>query len=611
MDGMGLSASLLQPVQEKKKEEKKYEAPREKQGKNLLEDVAYLKADGEIPVPFGKTEEGKIVVHDIHDVPHMVVCGYTGAGKTAFIQTMLATIVSKTSSKKIGFVIFDSKHVEYLPFQSAPHLCLPIISDPNKAISTINYYAAEAKTRLQAFASCGKKELAGYNFYCERMGKEGFQEVFIVLDDFSTIKADKDTIMNVLDILRNGRIVGIHLIIVSSVATAKVLQKDLLSNIPCRISFCLSSKAESKIVLEEGGAENLFVPGEMIVKLPGSIEKCQSAHATEDNITKVVRQIKADSTKNVISLGNAAAGLFTEKFISTAFDGNSNKQNTINNTQEAPQEDSFDIYVPRAGQIIIEKGRASIGLLQRELKIGFNWASRIMDQLEELGVVGEEQGTTPRKLLMTMDEWKDVCQKHGWVINESPRNLGASLGRDVLRTLYKDGQPSYGNIGKSVGKASGSSLQSSINGQFKSDYLKNRDSDTSKDDEEDKYERIPLRDFPDVQVGESTIGVNDNLIKYTVPIMTRLGKGTATPSFNGSMVEKIIYKKPTFTQKGYLTFTFPPDIKISNDNPYLFTATSENISDVIKIEFDKNDAKILWLVAKQISEDIQVPITVL
>ena len=565
MDGMGLSASVQQPIQEKSIE----------QNENLLDSDAYLSSDAEIPVPFGKTESGTVIVHDIHDIPHMLICGFTGSGKTAFVQTVLATIATKVSSSKVGFIIYDSRQVEYISFQNSPHMCFPVITDSGKAISVINYYATETRTRLQTFASCGKKELAGYNLYCERMGKKGFQEIFFVLDDFATIKADKATIMSILDILRNGRIAGIHMIIVSSVASARVLQKDLLSNIPCRISFCLASKAESKVVLEEGGAEDLFVPGEMMMKYQGRIEKCQCAHSAEENISNVIRQTKAEAFSDVISLGKVAADLFSEKIV-TSIKERSVAPKVIEEThyESKSDDESYDSYIPEAGKIILDKGRASVGLLQRELKLGFNRASEIMNQLHELGLVGEEKGVTPRKVLMTHSEWDEVCREHGWTPARATSVPRATLGREILKQLKQE-------------------------------------QENDSENEENQYERIPLRSFPDVKIGNSTIGVNDNLIKYSVPVMTRLGQGTLTPEFNGSMVKGIIYKKPTLTQKGFLTFTFPPDIKISNPSPHLFTATNDNISDVIKIEFGKEDANVLWLIAKQISEDIQVPITVL
>ena len=530
-------------------EEKQIEVKRSK--RNILETEEFLNATGEIVVPIGKDAQGKIIVEDLHEIPHMLVCGYTGSGKSSFVETILSTISTRYSSNRINFIIYDSKVLEYSAFNNVPHLNRPIVTDRIAAIDLIKAVSDESKKRLQQFAAVGKRELYAYNAYCESVGKEGYPELFFVLDDFSTINVGKETLMSLLEILRDGRIVGVHLVIVSSVASAKILQKDLLSNIPCKVAFCVSTKAESKVVLEDNGAENLFVPGEMIYKVRNNRIKCQCVHAEDDNIRRVLANVVARDGSNLKSLGGMAATIF----------GTNVKPRQI--TKAVPNvnvepEYSYDMLISEAAEAVLRNNTLSIAQLQRMFKIGFNRAARIADQLEELGLVGEEKGYSPRKVLLTVDEWNKICKEKG-------------LKGVTSKTL----RPGWGS------------------------------------EDKDEGPEIKLRDYPKIQIGETTISVSDSHIKYSIQVMTPMGSGTMTPSFSGDIVTGIIYKKPRFFSKGYLMFKYKSDVNIVNSTPHLVNANKQNLSDITKIEFGQDEANTVWLFAKQISEDTHIAITVI
>ena len=214
---------------------------------NLLDSDAYLSATGKINIPIGKTDTGEVIVRDLDVIPHILVCGFTGSGKTSFVQTTLAVICKDKPKDDVRLVIYDSKGVEYTAFRNAPQLLIPIIIDRDNAIKAITDLANESQERFKCFAELGCKDLEKYN---QRVsGRERKPIIIMILDDYSALDLDRNSLYEFQTILKNGRIAGIHLIVVSSISASKVLQKELISNIPCRISFKLKSKTESKIQL--------------------------------------------------------------------------------------------------------------------------------------------------------------------------------------------------------------------------------------------------------------------------------------------------------------------------------------------------------------------------
>jgi len=257
---------------------------------NLLDSAEYLSAQGKIMIPMGMTEQGDMLIRDLSSIPHILVCGFTGTGKTAFVQTIMSVMLSKQSPSDIKLIIYDSKRIEYGLFANTPHLFVPVIYDRDKAIAMLKFLAEESCKRFRLFAEAQCKDYEKYNSLQTDDTKK-LPEIFFVMDDFSSLSLDKNDMYEFLNVLKNGRIAGIHLIVISSMASTKVLQKELISNIPCRICFRLSSKTESRNILEQSGAEELFVPGEMIYKFQNDSCKCQCAYATYENIDAVMKSV--------------------------------------------------------------------------------------------------------------------------------------------------------------------------------------------------------------------------------------------------------------------------------------------------------------------------------
>lgn len=517
---------------------------------NLLESEQFLSAEGKINVPLGVTGTGDLIVRDLKNIPHILVCGFTGTGKTAFVKTLISVILTNQSPLNVKMVIYDTKRVDYGSFGNAPHMLLPIISENDKAVAMLKYLAGESRRRFELFANNGCRDYEKYNDLQTDAIKK-LPEIFAVLDDLAFLPLNKNEAYDFLSVLSNGRIAGIHAIVISSMNSTKNLQKEMISRIPCKICFRLSSRAESRMILGQSGAEELFIPGEMIYKFQNDYYKCQSAHATYENIDNVMK-IASKVVTNMVSLGIEATMLFAD------FKPESGIANS--NTDVV-----YDDLISEAAEEIINSQKASIGRLQRKFRIGFNRTARIMDQLEEIGVVGPENGAEPRIIIMDVDDWNRDSEARGL------RMIGKSF---VSNSSYSSSKQ-YTPIPKS-----------------------------KKEDEP----RVKLRDFAEFAIGESTLRVHDHQIHYTKSVMTKLGKGHLTASFSGSNVIGLIYKKPSIFSSGYMTFEFDSNINIENKNPYLLQADKNNISDVIKIEFGSGQDRLIRLFLKQLSEDIGVPI---
>ena len=511
---------------------------------NLLLSEDYMSYVGDIAIPLGLKSDGSTIIEDFGNIPHALVSGCTGSGKTSFVQMMLAVMCEKYTSEEIEICIYDSKGVEYLPFRSVPHLSHSISNNQDTAMEIIDYLEREASNRMELLAELGCKNLMTYNDRCSSSEKKPV--VFSVFDDISSLSFDRDEVNKVQNIIKNGRVVGIHLIIVSSLAATKAFQKDLISNVPCKITFRLSSKAESKAILDSYEAEGLYAPGEMIFKYQNQLHRCMCAYSSYENIERAMK-------KHVRPLASSEI----DKAIKKLFDGMTDNVNVDN--RENP---SFaDELIPEAALYIIRSNKASIGYLQRELKIGFSRAARIMDLLADYGVVGQEQGTKPRDILMTEEMWNDFC-------NYKSRNASGNTAVKYVSNIESIDHTSTSN-----------GIPDKI-----------------------------LRPYRLINVGDIKLSVSNNKIVYKKPVVTPKGPGTLTSEIPGDMISRIIYKKPTFISKGYFTFEFKSAANIINNNPDLLYANNNNISDVVKVFFGQESIADVVGFLRHISEDIRIPI---
>ena len=506
---------------------------------------------GEIITPIGTKADGESFFQDISQIPHFLVCGFSGAGKTSFVQTVTTYIATHYSPEEVRFIIYDSKNVDYSVFNALPHLIMPVITDDRKAAGAISWLSLERKKRLKLLADSSAKDIATYNKQCSVSGNEKLPHLFVILDDFSSVQFDNDTTASLMDVLKNGRPVGIHFILVTSLTSSKVLQKDVLSNVPCRISFCVSTRADSRVAIEQYGAENLCVPGELIFRWQNNLVKCKGVYIPDEDTQKAIKKIQRQNKNSINALGNMAAQIFD----------NPSVEQSVKATDTALGEDEL---FPAAVYVVFEICQTSVSMLQRRLKLGYSRAARLVDMMEERGIVGPFEGAKPRQILITKAQWQ--------IINSG----------------------------------TGKSFDNTAIASNRSAFTSNTTPHTGADDDEGPD--IIMRDFAQFNFSDIGLCINDNQIKISNKIMTKYGPGTTTASFNGKSVAGLTYKKPRMFSRGYIEFIMKPDVKIINNSSHLITITRENLSDILKIEFDNNVSHTMKTFMTQISQDIGVPL---
>ena len=348
----------------------------------------------------GKDVGGQEVVADISKMPHVMIAGATGSGKSVCINTLIASIIYKAKPSEVKLVMIDPKVVELSVYNGIPHLLIPVVTDPKKAAGALAWAVQEMENRYAMFASKGVRDLKGYNESIENEGGAGkLPHIVIIIDELADLMmvAKNDVEDAICRLAQKARAAGMHLVIATQRPSVDVITGLIKANIPSRIAFAVSSQVDSRTILDMAGAEKLLGKGDMLF-YPAGYQKpvrVQGAFVSDKEVQAVVDFLKENS-------GGAAYSEEIQKQV------NSNQNVSVGGTSS---EDDKDVYFVDAGKFIIEKDKASIGMLQRVFKIGFNRAARIMDQLAEAGVVGEEEGTKPRKVLMSMEQFEQYIEE--------------------------------------------------------------------------------------------------------------------------------------------------------------------------------------------------------
>ena len=378
--------------------------------RDLLETDEFQKHESKIAFAAGRDIAGKVVVADIMKMPHVLIAGATGSGKSVCINTLIMSILYKADPKDVKLIMIDPKVVELSVYNGIPHLMIPVVTDPKKAAGALNRAVAEMMKRYDLFAQYNVRDLKGYNAKVETIeaieeeGKpEKLPQIVIIVDELADLMmvAPGEVEESICRLAQLARAAGIHLVLATQRPSVNVITGLIKANMPSRIAFSVSSGVDSRTIIDMNGAEKLLGKGDMLF-YPAGYQKparVQGAFVSDKEVQAVVDflvknsesvQYNEEITNHVNSTSVAAGG---------AASGNSGA-------------DDRDAYFVDAGKFIIEKDKASIGMLQRVFKIGFNRAARIMDQLAEAGVVGEEEGTKPRKVLMSMEQFEQYIEEH-------------------------------------------------------------------------------------------------------------------------------------------------------------------------------------------------------
>jgi len=380
--------------------------------RDLLESDVFQKFPSNLAFAVGKDIGGQVVVTDIAKMPHVLIAGATGSGKSVCINTIIMSILYKANPADVKLIMIDPKVVELSVYNGIPHLMIPVVTDPKKASAALNWGVTEMDDRYKKFANLNVRDLKGYNKAAE-MGKttldgepiQKLPQIVIIVDELADLMmvASGEVEESICRLAQLARACGIHLVIATQRPSVDVITGLIKANMPSRIAFSVSSGTDSRTILDTTGAEKLLGKGDMLFYPQGYTKpaRVQGAFVSDSEVSDVV-----DFLKNQM-LGNPTYNSDIEEKLKNlqSFSGASGSSG-------AGGGNDTDAYFVEAAKFVIEKDKASIGMLQRVFKIGFNRAARIVDQLEEAGVVGAEEGTKPRRILMSMEQFENYMEEH-------------------------------------------------------------------------------------------------------------------------------------------------------------------------------------------------------
>ena len=378
--------------------------------RDLLQSDEFKNAKSKLSFAAGKDIAGKPVVADIAKMPHLLIAGATCSGKSVCINTIIMSILYKARPDEVKLIMIDPKVVELSVYNGIPHLMIPVVTDPKKASGALHWAVAEMTERYEKFAEANVREINGYNAKVDSIevpeGQERPQkmpQIVIIVDELADLMmvASNDVEEAICRLAQLARAAGIHLVIATQRPSVNVITGLIKANMPSRIAFSVTSGTDSRTILDMNGAEKLLGKGDMLFHPQGAPKpiRVQGAFVSDKEVSDVVEFIKEQ---------NETAS-YNEEIVQKVDSMQASSGGTTVSISDADaQDDGRDAYFDEAAQIIVDKEKASIGMLQRYLKVGFNRAARIMDQLEEAGIVGPEEGTKPRKVLMTSEELQAV-----------------------------------------------------------------------------------------------------------------------------------------------------------------------------------------------------------
>ena len=378
--------------------------------RDILETQEFRGAKSRLAFGVGKDLAGNTVVTDIAKMPHLLIAGATGSGKSVCINTIIMSILYKASPDEVQLIMIDPKVVELSVYNGIPHLMIPVVTDVRKASAALNWAVAEMERRYKLFAAAGTRDLNGYNAMVKAKGDEAGENekvltrLVVIVDELADLMmvAKNEVESSICRLAQLARAAGIHLIIATQRPSVDVITGLIKANMPSRIAFAVTSQVDSRTILDMAGAEKLIGKGDMLF-YPQNYQKparIQGAFVSDEDVQKVVSYIKANNASDSSAMADI------ENQIDGIASSNGNGQDA-----DLKGDSVYDEYFADAGRFIIEKNKASIGMLQRVFKIGFNRAARIMDQLAEAGVVSEENGTRARTVQMDMPTFEQFLEE--------------------------------------------------------------------------------------------------------------------------------------------------------------------------------------------------------
>ena len=378
--------------------------------RDIIDTPKFAAAKSKLSFAIGKDISGEAIIGNIAKLPHMLIAGTTGSGKSVCMNSLILSLLYKARPDEVKLIMIDPKMVELGIYNGIPHLYVPVVTDPKKAAGALQWSVVEMLKRYRLFSEIGVRDLENYNKHCRETGEPTMPQVVIVIDELADLMmiASKDVEESICRVAQMGRAAGMHLVIATQRPSADVITGLMKANIPSRIAFAVSSTLESRIILDQGGAEKLIGMGDMLFS-PVGIGKpirIQGAYVSDEEREEIIQFIKENT-------GESQRNSEIEEFMNKAAEDKNSGDSGASSKEEKGSGSGYDEMLPQAVEVVLETKSCSVSMLQRRIKLGYSRAARIVDQMEELGVVGPYEGAKPRSVIVDRDGWNQIRAQYG------------------------------------------------------------------------------------------------------------------------------------------------------------------------------------------------------
>ncbi len=399
--------------------------------RDIIDTKQFESAKSKLSFALGKDISGEAVIGNIAKLPHMLIAGTTGSGKSVCMNSLILSLLYKAKPDEVKLIMIDPKMVELGVYNGIPHLYVPVVTDPKKAAGALQWSVVEMLKRYRLFSEIGVRDIENYNKHCMTSGEQKLPQVVIVIDELADLMlvASKDVEESICRVAQMGRAAGMHLVIATQRPSADVITGLMKANIPSRIAFAVSSAMESRIILDQGGAEKLVGMGDMLYSPVGSGKpmRIQGAFVSDEEREEVIQFIKEGA-------GDSQLNNEIEEYMNKAAE-DKNSHDSGKAAKEDKSIGGYDEMLPQAVEVVLETRSCSVSMLQRRVKLGYSRAARIVDQMEELGIVGPYEGAKPRTVVIDREGWINIQRQLGLISEEDADELISSqLTGDIMDT---------------------------------------------------------------------------------------------------------------------------------------------------------------------------------
>ena len=397
---------------------------------SVIGSTAFTSSKAKTSFAVGKDISGQAIIGDIGKLPHLLIAGTTGSGKSVCTNTIITSLLYKATPEEVRLIMVDPKMVELGIYNGIPHLLIPVVTDPKKAAGALQWAVTEMMKRYRTFSEVGVRKLEEYNAYAGRTeGVDKMPAIVVLIDELADLMlvAAKEVEESICRVAQMGRAAGMHLVIATQRPSADVITGLMKANIPSRIAFAVASAMESRIILDTMGAEKLVGRGDMLFAPLGSGKptRVQGCFISDPEVAAVVDFVKK----------NSGAAQYDDSVMEEIEHNAAEKDKGSKGVGGSAPEDvdnEYDELIDAAAEVVVETGQASVSMLQRRLKLGYARAARLVDQLEEKGIVGPFEGSKPRQLLITKEQWQEMKYRQGVVTTPSSAPEPAALAPEPV-----------------------------------------------------------------------------------------------------------------------------------------------------------------------------------